>query len=848
MNCLTRRLASMSACLFLMTCVALLRAQVATLSTKSLSYGGEVIASSTQKTVLLRNTGTSPLLITSISQPSAPFSESSPAGDPCNSLPATLAPKASCTLTVTFSPTSTGSFSKGFTISIADNSTNGSPQTITLSGTGIAPVTFSPQSVSFGNQGVGTTSAKLLTVYNNLGSVLSITSVAASGDFTAAPITPTDCSNIPARGPSGYCQVLVTFTPTQLGARSGTITLVDNANTSPQTVNLSGMGSTAGIQSFVVSPLNASLQVSGTQQYTATGTFPSTPSPIAADVTASVNWKYSPTKAPYATISNTAGSKGLATAHAVGTTTISVTLAGMTVTTSLFVKAPATVTLGNLTQTYTGSALTPTVTTVPAVSAIMLTGAPDTNAGQYQVTASVSDPKYIGSASNTFTINQAMPTISVTGGTIPCDGNPHAATATATGVGAASVAGSFSFTYNGGAAVPVNVGTYPVVATFTSADPNYSGATNSSASINITGSCLVTARSNETATLLSDGRVLVTGGAGTYGGSVLSSAELYSPVTGTFTATDSLHQGVFYHTATLLPSGKVLVAGGQLSYMSADGTAQAEVYDPGTGFFTPTAGLTIPRQQHTATLLADGTVLIVGGYSQTAGDAVSSAEIYDPMQGTFTSTNGPPATARYGHTATLLNDGTGRVLIVGGFSSGGELTSAELYDPSTGGFSPAGNLVAAAGFGSTATLLSNGQVLIAAGINGAGYAPTPSTAAELYDPSAGTFTQTGSLTQGRYYHTATLRADGKVLFVGGQIDGITGTPTPTAELFDPAGGTNGAFIPTTDLNTARDAHAAVRLSDGSILIAGGVVSSVLPAPDTSTLSVTPTVEFYPPAP
>jgi hypothetical protein len=415
-------------------------------------------------------------------------------------------------------------------------------------------------------------------------------------------------------------------------------------------------------------------------------------------------------------------------------------------------------------------------------------------------------------------------------------------------VGAASVAGSFSFTYNGGAAVPVNVGTYPVVATFTSTDPNYSSASNSSTSIDITGSCLVAARSGETATLLGTGQVLVTGGSGTYGGSGLSSAELYTPLPGgghgTFATTDSLQQGVFYHTATLLQSGKVLVAGGQLDNSSANATPQAEVYDPATDTFTPTGGLTIPRQQHTATLLPSGFVLIVGGYSQTQGDGVSSAELYDPVAGTFTAT-GSLATARYGHTATLL--GNGMVLIVGGYSfGGGELTSAELYDPTTGGFSPAGNLVAAAGFGSTATLLPNGQVLIAAGINGAGSAPSASTAAELYDPIAGSFNQTGSLSVGRFFHTATLETDGKVLFVGGQID-ANGTPTSTAELYDPSMGT---FSPTDALNTARDAHPTARFRDGTIIIAVRASNTNTPLPliDTSTLSVTPTVEFFTPAP
>ena len=90
MNCSTRRLASISVCLILLGCVMQLRAQIASLSTKSLSFGSQVIATTPQKNVVLRNTGTSPLVIQSISQPSAPFSESSPPGDLCNLLPATL--------------------------------------------------------------------------------------------------------------------------------------------------------------------------------------------------------------------------------------------------------------------------------------------------------------------------------------------------------------------------------------------------------------------------------------------------------------------------------------------------------------------------------------------------------------------------------------------------------------------------------------------------------------------------------------------------------------------------------------------------------------------------------------
>ena len=302
-----------------------------------------------------------------------------------------------------------------------------------------------------------------------------------------------------------------------------------------------------------------------------------------------------------------------------------------------------------------------------------------------------------------------------------------------------------------------------------------------------TGS-MVEARWGATATLLPNGLVLIAGGWAS--GNTLASAELYDPATGKFTATGSMTTARDEDTATLLPNGLVLIAGGCRSSCSpGNALASAELYDPATGSFTATGSMTTVRILDTATLLPNGLVLIAGGdypyHSDNGGfslDSLASAELYDPATGRFTAT-GSMATARAGETATLLPNG--QVLVAGGCRSscspGNALASAELYDPATGKFTATGSMTTVRA-GETATLLPNGLVLIAGG----GFSVDALASVELYDPATGKFMATGSMTTARHYDTATLLTNGLVLIAGG-TDGVSGggKVVDFAELYQP---------------------------------------------------------------
>ncbi len=247
--------------------------------------------------------------------------------------------------------------------------------------------------------------------------------------------------------------------------------------------------------------------------------------------------------------------------------------------------------------------------------------------------------------------------------------------------------------------------------------------------------------------MLPNGKVLVVGGLDT-NVNPLGSAELYDPATGTWSVTPPMHKYRASHTATLLSDGRVLVAGGDY-----DAATIAEIYDPAAGTWSATGSLTFRRIGHTATLLNDGKVLIAGG--SPAADLPES-ELFDPSTGMW-STTGALNVPRSGHTATRLPDG--RVLLVGGYNNSGQtpvlgdlkpVLYAELYEPTSGKWGLIAGPISQDST-HTATLLPNGMVLVAGGFTttidpDTFAAITTSTKdAELYDPSTRTWGGTSAL-------------------------------------------------------------------------------------------------------
>lgn len=340
---------------------------------------------------------------------------------------------------------------------------------------------------------------------------------------------------------------------------------------------------------------------------------------------------------------------------------------------------------------------------------------------------------------------------------------------------------------------------------------------------NITGS-LQTARYGHTATLLADGRVLVVGGNYLTDSSQTiypANAELYDPATKVWSPAGTLTSARIDHTATLLPNGKVLVAGGR--GQTGDATS-IELYDPVANAWTVGGGLITPRFDHTATLLPNGKVLVVGGYRSGVSypDYWAGVELYDPAINAWTA-GGALLAARAQHTATLLPNG--RVLLIGGARQTPVAPAVELYDPAANTSTVAATPTLELNLGS-ATLLSSGSVLFVTGSQSTSDASRTFATAALYDPGTNSWTNAGTLSTWHDGHTATRLGNGTVLVVGGGANSVRqgNTATDIVELYDPT--TNSWSVTKALVQGPRLLHTSTLLSNGAVLVVGGTSSAL----------------------
>ena len=521
-----------------------------------------------------------------------------------------------------------------------------------------------------------------------------------------------------------------------------------------------------GLAALAVAPATGTLPLGISQRFTATGTFADGHS---ADVSDAVTWTSS---AP--AVADIGAATGLADALTLGTTTVAATS-------------------GTTSGTLTLTTVAATIQSMVIAPATLQTGVGITR--HFTATGTFSD----GSVADV---------------TASAAWTPQAAGIAAVG---------------NGAATGLALGSTAVTATI--------GSVSAGAALSVTTDTWTAAPQMPTervaghaATLLADGRLLVTGGVAA-DGTGTAAADLFDPAAARWSTVAPMNVVRASHTATLLADGRVLVVGGStVATATRQGyvnDASAEIYDPVANTWTPTPPMSAARSHHTATRLADGKVLVVGG-ENLLYLVEQTAEIYDPVTNTWSTPRAGPLAARSQHTATLLP--SGRVLVAGGFDIvDGLLTplsSAELYDPVlhtststdshgvtttvvTGGqdFTATASM-ASTHYGHSATRLADGHV-VAVGGN--------TTATEVYDPVAATWTPVGATAATHTSHGAVLLADGRLLVAGG-----TQFALPTAELFDPA---TGQWTAAAAMRVIRANPTATRLPDGSVMVCGGAPDS-----------------------
>lgn len=339
-----------------------------------------------------------------------------------------------------------------------------------------------------------------------------------------------------------------------------------------------------------------------------------------------------------------------------------------------------------------------------------------------------------------------------------------------------------------------------------------------------TTASLKTARFGHTATLLPNGKVLVVGGDSApiseafmpTARNYVSGVEQYDPAAKTWTTTGNLHTARMGHTSTVLPNGKVLVVGGWSDPNSP--RTEVELYDTATHTAVAGPSPAILHLNHTATMLPNGKVLVVGGRAN--GQSAYVCELYDPASNTWIA--GPTMLEpRQTHMATLLP--SGKVLVLGGYGESGQSLGPELYDPDTNTWASAAK--PSDRRWSTATLLHSGKVLLIPWMSMAGTAAT-----EIYEPASNTWSVAAPITTSNSGHTATLLPNGNVMMIGGgdyYVKSGRSYGSEVATLFDANANT---WVQADKLILgSRLAHAATLLPNGSVLVVGGVMGSTAQA-------------------
>lgn len=319
------------------------------------------------------------------------------------------------------------------------------------------------------------------------------------------------------------------------------------------------------------------------------------------------------------------------------------------------------------------------------------------------------------------------------------------------------------------------------------------------------------ARLDHAVVVLPGGKALVAGGRSP-GPVGWVETELFDPATGAFTPSGELLVTRWNTQALRLPGGDVLLVGGETNSALSLEARAVQRWEASSGKWTIPGRLLERRSGHTATLLPGGKILVAGGL-------LARAELFDPDTGESRAPAGAMVHPRYGHSATLLADG--RVLLAGGwdaFVAAGAVLEAELFDPATERFTPAGLLPAERGT-HVAERLPDGRVLLAGGDSAVGVTPT----AEIWDPASGAFTPTGALAAGRALARSVRLADGRVLVAGGVA--VDGTTLAEVEVFDPA---TGRWTTHASLPSPRTGVGFATLLDGRVLFTGGTTGDEFP--------------------